>query len=43
MTHFVLERVAEATDGLSLPANLALAEHNAGIAAQIAVALADAL
>ena len=31
---------AEATEGRSLPANLALAEHNAWIAAQIAVALA---
>jgi pseudouridylate synthase len=43
VTPFVLARIAEATDGRSLPANLALAEHNAGIAAQIAVALAEVL
>jgi pseudouridine-5'-phosphate glycosidase len=43
VTPFVLARVAEATEGRSLPANLALAEHNAGIAAQICVALAGLL
>lgn len=39
VTPFVLERIGKATDGRSVPANLALAENNAGIAAQIAVAL----
>lgn len=41
VTPFVLGRIAEATDGRSVPANLALAEHNAGVAAQIAVAIAS--
>ena len=41
ITPFVLERIAAATDGDSLPANLALAEHNAEIAAQVAVAIAQ--
>ena len=40
VTPFVLGRIAAATDGDSIPANLALAEHNAAIAAQIAVAVA---
>ncbi len=40
LTPFVLARIGEATEGRSLPANLALAEHNASIAAQIAVQLA---
>lgn len=40
VTPFVLGRIAEATAGRSVPANLALAEHNAGVAAEIAVALA---
>lgn len=40
VTPFVLGRIAEATAGESIPANLALAEHNASIAAEIAVALA---
>ena len=31
-----------ATEGRSVPANLALAEHNAGVAAEIAVAVASA-
>jgi len=39
VTPFVLARVADATQGRSLPANLALAEHNAGVAAGIAAAL----
>ncbi len=40
VTPFVLGRIAEATEGRSIPANLALAEHNAAVAAEIAVALA---
>lgn len=40
VTPFVLGRIMEATDGGSIPANLALAENNASVAAQIAVALA---
>lgn len=40
VTPFVLERIGEATDGRSIPANLALAENNAGVAAEIAVAIA---
>jgi pseudouridine-5'-phosphate glycosidase len=34
-----LERIGQATDGRSIPANLALAENNAGVAAEIAVAI----
>jgi pseudouridine-5'-phosphate glycosidase len=41
ITPFVLERIAAATDGDSLPANLALAQHNAEVAAQVAVAIAQ--
>jgi pseudouridine-5'-phosphate glycosidase len=41
VTPFVLGRIADATEGRSIPANLALAEHNAGVAAEIAVALAE--
>jgi pseudouridylate synthase len=40
VTPFVLGRIANATAGGSVPANLALAEHNAAVAAEIAVALA---
>ena len=40
VTPFVLARLAEATGGRTLPANLALAEENARVAAAIAVALA---
>lgn len=40
VTPFVLGRIAEATGGDSIPANLTLAEHNASVAAQIAVAVA---
>ena len=40
VTPFVLEAVGRATEGRSLPANLALAEANARLAAAIAVALA---
>jgi pseudouridine-5'-phosphate glycosidase len=39
LTPFVLGRLAVATDGRSVPANLALAENNAAVAAQIAVAV----
>ncbi len=42
ITPFVLGRIGEATAGGSIPANLALAENNAGVAAQIAVALSAA-
>ena len=40
VTPFVLGRIAEVTAGRSIPANLALAEHNAAVAAEIAVAVA---
>ena len=40
LTPYVLERIAAATEGRSVPANLALAEHNARVAADVAVALA---
>ena len=40
ITPAVLGALAEATDGESVPTNLALAENNAAVAAQIAVALA---
>lgn len=41
VTPFVLGRIAEATAGRSIPANLALAENNARVAADIAVALVE--
>ena len=41
VTPFVLGRIAAATAGRSVPANLALAEHNAAVAAQVAVAVAN--
>lgn len=40
VTPFVLGRIGEATAGRSVPANLALAENNARVAAEIAVAIA---
>jgi pseudouridylate synthase len=40
VTPFVLGRIGEATAGRSIPANLALAENNARVAGQVAVALA---
>jgi len=40
VTPFVLGRIGEATEGRSVPANLALAENNARVAAQVAVAIA---
>jgi pseudouridylate synthase len=39
VTPFVLERIGQVTAGRSVPANLALAEHNALVAAEVAVAL----
>jgi len=39
VTPLVLAAIAEATDGESVPANLALAENNARVATEIAVAL----
>lgn len=39
ITPFVLARMAVATEGRSIPANLDLAEHNAAVAAEIAVAV----
>lgn len=41
ITPFVLGRIAEATEGRSVPANLSLAEHNAAVAAEVAVAIAE--
>ncbi|HEX6657598.1 MAG TPA: pseudouridine-5'-phosphate glycosidase [Ilumatobacter sp.] len=40
VTPFVLARIGAATEGRSVPANLALAEHNASVAAEIAFAIA---
>jgi pseudouridine-5'-phosphate glycosidase len=40
VTPFVLARIGAATEGRSVPANLALAENNALVAAEIAVAIA---
>jgi pseudouridylate synthase len=40
VTPFVLGRIGAATEGRSVPANLALAEHNAAVAAEVAVAVA---
>jgi pseudouridylate synthase len=39
ITPFVLGRIGKATAGRSIPANLALAENNASVAAQVAVAI----
>ena len=41
VTPFLLERLEAATAGSSVRANLALAEHNASVAAQVAAALAQ--
>jgi pseudouridine-5'-phosphate glycosidase len=41
ITPFVLARIAEATAGRSVPANLALAENNARVAAEVAVAISQ--
>ena len=40
VTPFVLGRIGAATEGRNVPANLALAENNARVAAEIAVAIA---
>ena len=40
VTPFVLGRIGAATEGRSIPANLALAENNAAVAARVAVAIA---
>lgn len=40
VTPYVLEAIGAATEGRSIPANLALAEHNAAVGADIAIALA---
>jgi len=40
VTPFVLSRIGEATEGRSVPANLALAENNCVVAADVAVAVA---
>ncbi len=42
VTPFVLERVGRATEGGSVPANLALAAQNAAVAAEVAAALTAA-
>ncbi|MGI9029516.1 MAG: pseudouridine-5'-phosphate glycosidase [Ilumatobacteraceae bacterium] len=41
VTPFVLARIAEATTARSVAANLALAEHNAAVAAEVAMAICD--
>lgn len=41
VTPFVLGRIGQATAGRSIPANLALAENNARVAAEIAVAVSE--
>ena len=41
VTPFVLERIAAVTAGTSVPANLALAEHNAAVAGAVAVAVSS--
>lgn len=41
VTPFILERINQATNGGTLPANIALVANNAAIAADIAVALAN--
>jgi pseudouridine-5'-phosphate glycosidase len=41
VTPFVLDQLAKATDGRTIPANLALAEHNASVAGAIAAAIAE--
>ncbi|NNC91751.1 MAG: pseudouridine-5'-phosphate glycosidase [Acidimicrobiia bacterium] len=43
VTPLVLEQISEITAGRSIPANLALAENNAKVAAQVAVALSQLL
>jgi pseudouridine-5'-phosphate glycosidase len=43
VTPFVLEQIAKITEGRNIPANLALAENNASVAAQVAAELAKLL
>ena len=43
VTPFVLEQIAKITEGRSIPTNLSLAENNASVAAQVAVAVATLL
>jgi pseudouridine-5'-phosphate glycosidase len=40
VTPFVLGQISEALDGDNIPANLALSENNARVAAEVAVAFA---
>lgn len=40
VTPFVLGEISKALDGRNIPANLALSENNARVAAEVAVALA---
>ena len=40
VTPYVLGRIGAATEGRSVPANLSLAENNAVVAAEVAVAIA---
>ena len=39
LTPFLLQRIFQLTEGRSLAANIVLVEHNAQVAAQIAIAL----
>ena len=41
VTPFVLGEISEALDGQNIPANLALSENNARVAAEVAVAIAE--
>jgi pseudouridine-5'-phosphate glycosidase len=41
VTPFVLGEISEALDGKNIPANLALSENNARVAAEVAVAIAE--
>jgi pseudouridine-5'-phosphate glycosidase len=41
VTPFVLERIAAATGGRTVAANIALVEHNAAVAGALAAALAQ--
>jgi pseudouridine-5'-phosphate glycosidase len=41
VTPFILERIGQATEGRSVPANLALAENNARVAVEVAAAVAS--
>jgi pseudouridine-5'-phosphate glycosidase len=41
VTPFVLGKISDALDGTNIPANLALSENNAKVAAEVAVAIAE--